>query len=82
MTTQMIVRIESGTKKKLSKLARAEGKSVSQVVRELIEQYIRERDMANYMDDLWERVGKKLRDRNVGPEEIEKAIREVRASKR
>jgi len=82
MTTQMIIRLNSETKAKLTKLARAEGKSNSQVIRELIQNYIQERDMRGYIDDLWSRAGKKLKSRGVKIADIERAIREARASKK
>jgi hypothetical protein len=37
-----------------------EGKTISQMVRELIENHIRERDIGPYMDDLCDRIGGKL----------------------
>jgi len=80
MTTQMIVCLDSEIKTKLLKLARAEGKYTSQVVRELIENYIRDRDMDTYVGDLWNRVGKKLKDRGIGSDDIDRAIHDVRAS--
>lgn len=40
MSTQVIIRLNDETKMKLKKLAHAEGKNESQVVRELIENYI------------------------------------------
>jgi len=52
MTTQMIVRIDSDVKDRFNKLARVEGKTSSQMVRELIEDYIKERDIGAYVDDL------------------------------
>ena len=48
------------------------------MVRELIEKYLRERELGAYVDDLWNRVGKKLASRDVGLEDIERTIREVR----
>ena len=80
MTTQMIIRLDSAIKNKLARLAQAEGKNTSQVVREIIEEYIRNRDVGAYIDDLWDRVGKKLRTRNVGLRDIDRAIEENRAS--
>ena len=82
MTTQMILRLDLNTKAKLTKLAQAEGKNTSQVVRELIENYIQDRDMGSYIDGLWYRIGKKLKARNVGAKEIEQAIHDTRSSKR
>jgi predicted DNA-binding protein len=83
MTTQMLIRLDSDTKSKLTRLAQADGKNTSQVIRELIEEYIQNRDMSSYMDDLWGRVGEKLRARNVGAKEIQRAIQDSRrASKK
>jgi len=76
----MIVCLDSEIKTKLLKLARAEGKYTSQVVRELIENYIRDRYMETYVGDLWNRVGKKLKDRGIGSDDIDRAIHDVRAS--
>ena len=82
MNTQMIVRIDPELKDKVNNLAKAEGKSVSEVVRELLEEYVKNRDISLYIDDLWERIGGKLTSRALGPEDIERVIQEVRASKR
>ena len=81
MTTQMIVRIDSQMKDKLSRLAKAEGKTNSQIIRELIESYIQERDISGYIDNLWNRTGLKLQNRGVELSDVEKAIKEVRREK-
>ena len=81
MTTQMIVRINPDLKNKVNNLAKAEGKSVSEVVRELLEDYVKNRDIGLYVDDLWQRIGDKLISRKIGPKEIQRAIQEVRAKK-
>jgi predicted DNA-binding protein len=78
MSTQMMIRIDPEMKERLNRLARVEGKTSSQMVRELIEDYIKERDIGSYIDDLWNRVGGKLRSRGVKPGDIDKAIKEVR----
>jgi predicted transcriptional regulator len=78
MSTQMIIRIDDEVKNRLSKLARLEGKSTSEMVRELIEKYIEERDISTYIDDLWNRTGKKLKSKGVTPATINKAIKETR----
>ena len=81
MTTQMIVRINPELKNKVNNLAKAEGKSVSQVVREFLEDYVKNRDIGLYVDDLWQRIGDKLTSRKVGPKEIQRAIQQARAKK-
>jgi predicted DNA-binding protein len=78
MAAQMIIRIDPEAKNRLNKLARVEGKTTSQKVRELIEDYIKERDISAYIDDLWNRIGGKLRDRGVKPSDIDRAIKETR----
>ena len=79
MSTQMIVRINPELKNKVNTLAKAEGKSVSEVVRELLEEYVKNRDIGLYIDDLWQRIGDKLVARKIGPKDIQRAIQEVRA---
>ena len=81
MTTQMIVRIDPELKTKVNNLAKAKGKSVSEVVRELLEDYVKDRDIGLYIDDLWQRIGDKLISRKVGRQKIRRAIQEVRAKK-
>jgi hypothetical protein len=74
--------MDSEIKSKITKLARNEGKTASQMVRELIENYIKERDIGSYIDNLWDRIGDKLSSKGTGINDIEKAIREVRAAKK
>lgn len=81
MTTQMIFRIDPELKSKVSSLAKAEGKRVSEVVRELLEGYVRDRDVGSYVDDLWARIGGKLRSRGVTLKDLRRTIKEVRAKK-
>lgn len=81
MPTQMIVRLDPELKARVNNLAKAEGKSVSEVVRELIEGYVRDRDISSYIDTLWERVGDKLAARRIKPQDVQRAIREARAKK-
>jgi len=78
MTTQMIIRIDEGIKNRLNKLARLEGKTTSEMVRELIEERIKERDIGAYVDDLWNRISGKLKAKNVTPVTINKAIKASR----
>lgn len=78
MTNQMIIRIKPDVKDKLNKLARVEGKTTSQMVRELIEEYIKERDIGAYIDDLWDRIGRKLSSRGLKLKDIKSAIKEAR----
>jgi predicted DNA-binding protein len=78
MSTQMIVRIDPELKAKVNNLAKSEGKNISEVVRELLEDYIKDRDIGLYSDDLWKRIGTKLESRGFGPKDISRIIQEVR----
>ena len=78
MSTQMIIRIDEEVKNRLNKLARIEGKTTSGMVRELIEEYIEEHDIGAYIDDLWNRTGKKLKSKGVTSATINKAVKAAR----
>ena len=82
MSVQMLIRIDSEIKESLTKIARMDGKSTSQVVREIIQDYIKERDIGAYIDDLWDRIGNKLRSKGANLNDIDKKIKEVRDKSR
>ena len=77
----MIVRVDPELKNQVTSLAKAEGKSVSEVVRDLLVDYVKNRDIGLYIDDLWQRIGDKLIARKISPEDINRAIKEARAQK-
>jgi predicted transcriptional regulator len=78
MTTQIMVRIEPELKNKVDRLARSEGKTVSTVVRELLADYVNERDIGDTIDSLWDRIGEILTSQGVTQSQIPKIIRAVR----
>lgn len=79
MATQMIIRVEPSLKNKASQLAKAEGKNLSELVRELLEKYTKERDMSAYIDSLWDRIGQNFSKNNISEANIEEAIKQVRS---
>jgi len=81
MSTQIIIRIDPELKEKVNRFARAEGKTTSDVVRELLEEYISSRDIAAYVDRLWEKIGTKLVSQGISAERISETIEEVRRGK-
>lgn len=81
MTTQMILRIDPDLKSKVDRLAKAEGKTTSSLVREVLAEYVTDHDPAAHIDDLWDRIGSALKRKRVGPADIARAIREVRTEK-
>lgn len=78
MASQFVIRIDDELKKKVSRFAMAEGKNASQVVRELLEQYVSERDIGGYIDQLWVRIGSELKQKGIGPDSVHQAILESR----
>ena len=78
MATQMIIKLEPDLKKKVSMLAKKEGKNLSELVRELLEKYTRERDINSYIDNLWESIGSKLAKNNISESDIDNVIKQVR----
>ena len=78
MATQMIIRVESSLKDKVSRLAKSEGKNLSELVRELLEKYTKERDIGAYIDNLWDNIGKDLAKNNISESDIENMIKKTR----
>ncbi len=78
METQVIVRVDPQLKKRVNSFAKAEGKTMSLVIRELLEGYVKNHDMSSYIDDLWNRIGSHIRKAGGTQKDIENVIREVR----
>jgi len=78
MSVQMIIRVDSDLKNRVNRLAKTEGKNLSQIVRELLEKYTRDRDVKAYIDPLWDSIKNNLTESGAQEEDIEKAIKEVR----
>jgi len=81
MAEQLLIRVDPELKRKLTRLATMEGKTSTQIVRDLIEDYVKRRDVASYIDALWERIGRALKSVGAGTEDVAKAVREARKSK-
>ena len=81
MGSQMIIRIDDETKKKFYRFARMEGKTASEKVREMVEGYIAQSDIGPAIDTLWERIGRKIRERGFTEADIDRTIRKVRKSR-
>ena len=81
MATQMIVRLDEPLKAKVSALARKEGKSLSELVRELLENYARDRDISGFIDQLWNDIGRGLEQAGATQADVDRAIRQVRLRK-
>ncbi len=78
MQTQLIIRVDADLKNKVSQLAAAEGKNLSETMRELMIQYVRDRDRKGYIMALWDELGKEARARGFAEQEIDSIIQQVR----
>ena len=81
MTRQMVIRIDDETKERFQRVSRMEGKTASEKMRELIENYVRKADLSQVVDDLWDRIGAKADKQGVKARDVDRIIRETRASR-
>ncbi|MBI1921121.1 MAG: ribbon-helix-helix protein, CopG family [Geobacter sp.] len=81
MTRQMVIRIDDETKERFQRVSRMEGKTASEKMRELIENYVRKADLSQVVDDLWDRIGAKANKQGVKARDVDRIIRETRASR-
>lgn len=82
MQSQMIIRVDFNTKSKFQKIARMEGKTTSEKIREMMKDYIAQKDFAAAVDRVWDKITTEFKKRGITENDIEKTIKEVRASKR
>lgn len=82
MTEQLLIRVAPELKRKLAKMASLEGKTSTQVVRDLIQEYIRQRDLPAYIDDVWARISADLATKGARQQDVAKTIRIVRKTAR
>lgn len=80
MSTQMVIRIDEEMKTRFGRIVRMEGKAQSTKVKELIRDYVEKNDMEKYVEDLWLRIGKKIR-RRFSMKDVPRIIAEVRNGK-
>lgn len=61
MRDRVLVGMAPELKERLARVAKLEGKTSSEVIRALVEDYLKQRDIGAYIDSLWERLGKDAR---------------------
>jgi len=81
MSTQILIRIDEDTKRKIQKIARSEQKSLSQKIREIIGSYVEEHDIEKSISSLWKEIGNSLKDSGYSAKDVERMVREVRSRK-
>ena len=78
MKKQLIIRIDEELKNKFSKIAKVEGKTSSEKVRGLVGAHSAKNDFATIVDNLWDRVTKKIESGKFKQEDIDRKIKEAR----
>ena len=78
MLTRMTIQINSKLKSKIEYIAKLEGKSAGKLVGELFEEYVRNKYIDYYIDDLWNRIGENLLKSDFNPDEVVRIVHEVR----
>ncbi len=82
MESQLIVRIDPKLKYKASKFAKMENRNLSDVVRNLLEDYVKSRDIGGYIDDLWTRIHKRMESNGIKGSNINDVIAQARKEKK
>jgi len=80
MNKNLIVRIDDSLKGRVEYLARSEGKNSSIVIRELLADYVRKRDIGSCIDNIWNSISIDLKKHGATPGKISRAIREARTA--
>jgi predicted DNA-binding protein len=82
MDAQLIIRIDKQKKEQLERIARKRGRTVSDVLREFIDEYIQRHDMTGYLGKLMDEIGEGFKRDGLTVEDVERTIREVRTEAR
>jgi predicted DNA-binding protein len=78
MAEKIIIRVDRNLKNDFTKLARMEGKTTSDKVRELMADFVAENDFSKIIDNLWSRISEKIEKKGFSKKDIDKAIEEAR----
>jgi predicted DNA-binding protein len=79
MRAQLIIRLDHATKERFTRIARQEGKTASEKIRELLNSYIRKSDLSIVVDDIWTSISNRMRQNGVTEDDVDRVIGEVRA---
>jgi hypothetical protein len=82
MKKSMIIRIDEHTKNKFDRIARIEGKTTSEKVRELMSSYVATNDLSSIVDSLWSRISDKIKQKGYNEKDVENLIKEARDNKK
>jgi predicted DNA-binding protein len=81
MLSQVLIRVDKELKDKFQRLSRTEQKSITEKVRELMEDYVKEHDMEAAMRSLWDEIEQSLKKKGYKASDVGKMIKEVRTGR-
>lgn len=81
MYDTMLIRLDPNLKSQVARLAKQEGKTATQVIRELLKRYVEERDISSFIDHVWDSTGKQMKEAGFSVKDVERAIRDSRKAK-
>jgi predicted DNA-binding protein len=79
---QLTVRIDDELKDQFDKLARHEGKTTSDVVRDLVNEYVQDRDRSAFLRNLWNRMRENAEAAGMTREDVDETIARIRSEDR
>jgi hypothetical protein len=82
MGDQILIRMDPALKEQLAKVAKMEGKTSSEVIRALVEDYLRQRDVGAYVNSLWDRLGKDFKARKLTARDVTAAVKASRKARK
>ncbi|HEY6171486.1 MAG TPA: ribbon-helix-helix protein, CopG family [Candidatus Kapabacteria bacterium] len=82
MNTSILIRVDKEKKERFERMARRRGKTTSEVVRELMDEYIQKYDMKGYLSEVMKEIGDGLRRDGYTVDDVDKVIKEYKKEKR
>jgi len=77
----LLIRVDEEIKRKVQQLARAEQKSVTQKIREILYQYVEDHDIEKSLKSLWKEIGEEMKKAGYKPSDVDRIVREARSEK-
>ncbi len=74
MSSEIVVKISPELSARVNRLAERQGKTAGKLAGELLEEYVKDNDIGAYIDDLWDRINRLLKEKKVELSDIEEAV--------
>jgi len=74
----ILINIDEQLKSRFDRTAKMEGKTRSEKIRELMSEYVVERDIRKWIDDIWNGIGTQLKNAGYSQKDVEQAVKKAR----